>query len=304
MRCVVFSVFWLLVLFCDKTKGSDFLELPRESEQTPTVKTEEVVLGGQKRYRILTEHYDITASRREDGTLAGEQLEHLFCVWKLLSADFIEEPENKSARPRHRVILYRDKQEYTDNLWRLEPSIARTNGYYSTPRKTAYFFSPETKVMLHEGTHQIFVERFFREKPPAFRNNFWVVEGVALFMETLKVEDKNYKVGDIRANRLYAARKYHVEQNYNLPIRKLTAMSATEIQAKPSAEINKVYSQSATLVHWLMFAEEGRYRKSLFELLRQTYLDSAKPETLSELTGLSYDELDSHYMEFLKTIPK
>jgi hypothetical protein len=120
-------------------------------------------------------------------------------------------------------------------------------------------------------------------------------------METLKVEEKHYKIGDILDNRLYAAKIYHSERNYNLPIRKLTAMSVREIQS--SADIKKIYSQSATLVHWLMFANEGHYRKHLLELLRQTYLDSAKPETLSTLTGLSFEELDKKYVEFLERIP-
>jgi hypothetical protein len=52
-----------------------------------------------------------------------------------------------------------------------------------------------------------------------------------------------------------------------------------------------------------MFAAEGSHRKHFFELLRRTYRDSATPETLSELTGLSYEELDKKYVEFLKTIP-
>jgi hypothetical protein len=52
-----------------------------------------------------------------------------------------------------------------------------------------------------------------------------------------------------------------------------------------------------------MFAEEGRYRGALFELLRRTYRNEATPETLSELTGLSYEELDARYEKFLKTIP-
>ena len=145
-------------------------------------------------------------------------------------------------------------------------------------------------------------ERFFHEKQPAFRNNFWVVEGIALFMETLRIENKCYKIGDILADRLYAA-KYQFEQGTHLPIQKLTAMSSVEIQSRSSEDLNKIYRQSATLVHWLMFAEEGRYRKALFELLRQTYRDAATPEALSTLTGLSYEELDAQYVEFLKTIP-
>ena len=303
MRRVAFHFILLTVsVLCNGARGNDFLELPRNIEQTPAFKTEEIDIGGQKRYRILTEHYEITAARSEDGTLAGEKLEHLFYVWKLLSADFIEEVKDKPLQRRLRVVLYRDKQEYIDNLLRLDPLIDRTNGFYFAPRKTAYFFSPEAKVLFHEGTHQILVEHFFHEKVPVFRNNIWVIEGIALLMETLNIKDKSYKIGNLFDDRLYAATVYRFEQNYNLPIRKMAAMSAAEIQT--SADIVKIYSQSATLVYWLMFMEEGRYRKPLFELLRQTYHDSAKPETLSKLTSLSYEELDKKYVEFLKTVPK
>ena len=301
-RSARFFILLAVAFLCNNAEGSDCLELPRKIEQTPAFKAEEINIGGQQRHRILTEHYDITAFRSEDGILAGERLEHLFQVWQLLSAEVHTEAENEPAQRRHRVILYRDKQEYAANLQRLEPNIERTNGYYSAPRKTAYFFSTDTKILFHEGTHQILMEHFFREKAPQFRNNFWVVEGMALFMETLKIEEERYKIGDILNNRLYAAKKYQFEQNYNVPIRKLTAMSPVEMQV--SADIAKIYSQSATLVHWLMFAEEGRFRKPLFELLRRTYLDSVTPETLSELTGLSYDELDKKYVELLKTIPE
>ena len=298
--CVLILPLFSLLL-CNGAKGSDTFELPRNIEQASSLQMEEVNIGGQKRYRILTDHYDITASQCEDGILASERLEHLFHAWKLLSAEFFKETKNESASYRHRIILYRNKQEYMVNLQRFDPLIARTNGFYYPPRKMAYFFSSETKVLFHEGTHQIFEEYLFREKKPIFRNNFWAVEGIALFIETLQIEEQSYKVGNLLDDRLYAAKVYQFQQNYNLPIRKLTAMSAAEI--KPRADIVKIYSQSATLVYWLMFAEEGRYRKPLFELLHQTYLDSAKPETLSELTGLPYEELDKKYMEFLKTIP-
>ena len=296
--------FILLLLFlfpCNRAKGNDTLELPRNVEQASSLQMEEVNIGGQKRYRILTEHYDITASRCDDGILASERLEHLFHAWNLLWAELFQEAKDEPEQHRHRIILYRDKQEYTVNLQRLDPFIDQTNGFYFAPRKTAYFFSPEAKVLFHEGTHQIFEEHFFPEKMPVFRNNFWVVEGIALFMETLQIEEKSYKVGNFLADRLYAAKVYQFQQNYNLPIQKLTALSAAEI--KSQVDIIKIYSQSATLVHWLMFAEKGRYRKSLFELLRRTYLDSAKPETLSELIGLPYEGLDRKYVEFLQSIP-
>ena len=282
--------------------NGDTFELPRHNRLATTFKTEEIDTAGQKRTRILTDHFDISSFSTEEGTLVGQQLEHLLSAWELLFDQFLQEANIEPAPHRHKIILYRDKQEYTANLLRLDPSIARSNGYYSPLGKTAYFFSPETRVLFHEGTHQILEERFFGGHTPAFRNNFWLIEGIALFMQTLKIEEKCYKIGNILDDRLFAAREYQFRRNYHLPIRKLTAMSMAEIQT--SVNLQEVYSQSATLVHWLMFAEEGRYRKHLFELLRQTYHDSAKPDTLSELIGLSYEELDKKYMEFLKTIPE
>ncbi|MDR0326752.1 MAG: hypothetical protein LBI05_00495 [Planctomycetaceae bacterium] len=302
MRRLAFFLFLLLTaLLCKGAEDSNTLVLPREKVLPLTLEKKEIFIAGQKKFQVLTDHYEIIASLPEDGILVAERMEFLGHVWDLLAADFVKEPEKEPVQHRHRVILYRNKQEYVSNLLRLDSAIAQTNGYYFAPRKTAYFYTPEPKVLFHEGTHQIFVERFYRGKKPAFRNNFWAVEGIALFMETLQVEEKCYKIGNIFDNRLYAAKVYRFERNYHLPIQKLTAMSAKEIQN--SEEMVRIYSHSAALVHWLMFVEEGRYREALFELLRRTYLDTAKPETLSKLTNLSYEELDKKYEEFLKTIP-
>lgn len=303
IRSFTFSFILLLTaLLCSGMECGDTFELPRQNKESPPSQTEEIDIAGQKRYRILTDHYDITAFRLADGIVAGKRLEHLFNVWELLCAKFIKETESQPVQQRHKVIFYQDKQEYELKLWGIDPSIARTNGYYFTLGKTAYFFSLEAKILFHEGTHQILEEHFFREKTPHFRNNFWIVEGIALFMQTLKVEDNHYRVGDVFADRLFSAKEYRFKHNHNLPIRKLMVMNRADIQS--SAEIQQIYSQSATLTHWLMFAEEGRYRKCLFELIRRAYLDTATPETLSELTGLSYEYLDKKYAEFLATIPE
>ena len=302
--CRAVSMFVLLsiTLFGNRVADNDTLKLPKKNVLPTAFQTEEVDVNGQQRVRILTDRYNITAHGAKEGNLAGERLEHLFHVWTLLAVEFLNELKFDPVPHHHQVVLHRDEQEYRQQIRRIEPFIRqRTNGYYSAPRKKAYFYAPESKVLFHEGTHQIFLEHFFRENKPAFRNNFWAVEGIALFMETLKIEEDCYRIGNILDDRLYAAKIYQFERNYNLPIRKLTAMSVEEIQE--NRNILSIYSQSAALVHWLMFAESGRYRKHLFELLRQTYLDTAKPETLSELTGLSYEELDRRYVEFLQTIP-
>jgi hypothetical protein len=301
-RWALFFFLLLTALLCKGAENSNTLEVPKKMEPQLVFDKKEILIAGQKKFQILTDRYEIIASQPEDGIRIAERMESLSHVWDLLAADFVKEPEKEPLQHRHRVVLYRNKQEYTGNLLRLDPAIAQTNGYYFAPKKTAYFYTPEAKILFHEGTHQIFVERFYRGKKQAFRNNFWVVEGIALFMETLQVEETCYKIGNILDNRLYAAKVYQFERNYHQPIQKLTAMSADEIQDSKK-DLIRIYSHSAALVHWLMFVEEGRYRDVLFELLRRTYLDTAKPETLSELTNLSYEELDKKYEEFLKTIP-
>ena len=279
----------LTILFCTVAK-SDTLELPRPTGDT--------VFG----FMVEAPRYDITTTRQADRKLIEDQLQHLSNALDLLFAECLKDAKITPAQQRHRVFLYRDKVEYVASLKRVEPSIDQTNGLYHAPRKAAHFFSMEAKIMFHEGTHQILAERYFYEKKPVFRNNFWVVEGIALFMETLKIEDKYYKIGDILADRLYAA-KYQFDRGYNLPIQKLAAMSSMETQSRSSEDLNKIYRQAATLTHWLMFAEEGYYRGALFELLRRTYRNEATPEALSELTGLSFEELDKKYEAFLETIP-
>ena|GEM_PF-2225895 len=260
----------------------------------------------QKRYRILTEHYDIISACRETGISAGTQLSHLFQAGHLLFAEHFEMPKrpdspDTDSPDRHRVIIYRDKQEYAAELLPVEPSIRLTNGLYFAPKKTIYLYEAAPKNLYHEGTHQIFLEYFFKETAPTFRNNFWAVEGIALFMETLTIQEKYYQAGNVLADRLFAAKKYHFERNYRMPIRQLASMGAIEVQS--SAERQQIYSQSAAIVHWLLFAEGGKHRNALFELIRQVYLGTSTPTSLSELTGLSFDELDKKYAEFLALIP-
>ena len=255
MRRSTFLFILLLPLLCCEVK-SNTLEFPRENRG----RIEDIgdTVPGSR--------FFVTAARPADGKRAAELLGHLSHVWDLLLAKFVRNANIEPASHRHRVILYGNRREYVARLFSIEPNIARTNGFYHAPGKTAHFFSTESKILFHEGTHQILAERFFHDKRSAFRNNFWVVEGMALFMESLKIEDDRYKVGDILADRLYSAKVYRFERDHHLPIRKLTAMGAAEIQSR-RADLQQIYSQSAALTHWLMFAEEGRYRTALFELL-------------------------------------
>jgi len=276
------QLLFLIILLFDGTAIGNTIELPRE-------KTEQV-----------ESRYEITAPCAESGKHARERLAHLFDALQLLFGEHLK--PTGPMPDQMRVVIFRDKNEYVRELFPIESRIEMTNGLYFAPKKTMYLYAPETKVLFHEGTHQILREHFSPCQTPTFRNNFWVVEGIALFMETLRIEEEHYQLGNILADRLFSARIYQFDRDYDMPIRKLMAMGAAEVQSSEARQ--QIYSQSAALFHYLMFAEQGEYRKALFELLCRTYLGTATPETLSDLTGLSYEELDIKYLEFLETIPK
>ncbi|MDR0522619.1 MAG: hypothetical protein LBH00_12330 [Planctomycetaceae bacterium] len=301
-------------------------DIPVETEE---IRIDETTGGPLRRYKVQTEHYEIICCNAGYGTDAGKQLEHLYSCWQTLFNQYLteknpakhtaEEKENKKNNDqRFRVVIFCDQQDYRKNMAARFPAASRTNGFYAPPQpdkpSAIYCFPQEPsdknvspaarKVLFHEGTHQILTECFQKpkQKPADIPNNFWLVEGAALFMETLKIEDKQYRTGDLFDNRLYAAKIYHFERHFRLPIRQMTAMNRVQIQTSP--DIVKIYDQSAALFYWLMFAENGRYRKPLFELIRHVHQGKSKPEALSTLTERSFSDLDKQYAEFLKTVPE
>ena len=90
------------------------------------------------------------------------------------------------ARKLHQVVYFREKQQYVDVLKAAQPQIDMSIGFYSDNARTAYFYASDSGyggTLYHEGTHQL-----FRETPPATvdpgrKNNFWIVEAIACYME-------------------------------------------------------------------------------------------------------------------------
>jgi hypothetical protein len=274
------AVLFITVFLSVRLQAGDILTFPR------AVLTE-------KHFQLQT---DIPAEQIE---MVTTELESLYAVWHNLFGNDVKTEQNI----KHRVRIFRNKNEYVLHLRRFEPDIAKTNGYYSPQTRTAYFFFDHDdfrKTLLHEVTHQLFGEIWESKGHPA-GNNYWLVEGIALFMETLHIQEKQYTLGDITDNRLYAAKVYYFERHYRLPVEKLVTLTATDILH--SKDIVKIYDQSAALVHLLFFAEKGKYRPAILQLLREVYSGKAETNSLQKLTHLNYRQIDEMYETFLQTVP-
>jgi hypothetical protein len=262
-------------------------------------------------WRVETEHYVVATNHSlEEGVALARKLETLYGIWGQAFAPFAQS-ETEIARRldgrapppavrQHDVIYYRTRAEYNDALRTAQPKIDITLGIYFDTARQAYFFAGDEQhagTLYHEATHQLFFES--RKAAPRFGRdaNFWIVEGIACYMESLEAHDGYYTLGGPNAGRMPAARHRLLTDNFYVPLDELVRLGMDAIQH--DERIAMLYSQSAGLADFLMHADEGRYRDALVRYLVAVYTGRATPATLSQLTGTSYEELDRRYRAFL-----
>ena len=273
-------------------------------------------------WEVDTEHYYLRTNHSlEEGVRLSRRLEHLYRAWKLLFfryqlsdetlSKMFKDGTTSGVPPRHRVRLYRNKEDYIANLRNIEPNtknLELSGGYYHPGSRTAYFFPVDDtmdefyaeyvrKTPYHEGTHQLFQETRLA-RSPGLTANFWLVEGIAMFMETFRIEENHYVIGDNSDVRLEAARRHKHEHNFYVPFERLVRFDRNSFQLYP--EMQRLYSQTAGVTHFLMLAENGRYRDGVVQLLRLLYVGTDRFDSLVRLTGGSFQQLDEEYDRFLK----
>jgi len=264
-------------------------------------------------WNIETEHYAIRTNHSIEAAVAlGVKLEHLNRLWQQLfiryfasAADVVALFDGRLQRPtsapRYHVVYFRNRDDYNNALRAAMPNIGISVGAYVEPTRRAYFFASEPaddRTLYHEATHQLFHE----SRPVALevgsRANFWIVEGIAMFMETLRQEDGFYVLGGSDDNRMFAARHRLLVDNFYVPLDEFTCYNAKKFQNDP--RIATLYSQAAGLANFLVFNDGGRYRDALVAYLVAVYTGHDHPDTLAKLTGVSYDVLDNQYREFVE----
>ncbi|MBX7165745.1 MAG: DUF1570 domain-containing protein [Pirellulales bacterium] len=268
-------------------------------------------------WQVETEHYlVITNHQLESGARLAARLERLYDVWQQTFASYTVTQEQlarglegqgsarRGATPSLRVVYFRDREEYVTALRPAQPNIEITIGIYFGSTKTAYFFADEEQddaTLDHEATHQLFSETRATSDEPGLRDNFWIIEGIALYMESLVEHDGYATLGGPDNVRLQAARQRLLGDGFYVPLAELTRFGRDQLQH--DERIAMIYSQASGLAHFLMHAEAGRYREALVRYLLAVYGGQAGPETLAELTGQSYAELDQQYRAFLQALP-
>lgn len=271
-----------------------------------------------KYWRRETPHYSIATSAGPKQAIdLGQKLEELHALWRQTFFSFwsnqpalahrfdggkeplIREPKKLD------VALFKDREEYIAILEPGEPKVGLTTGIYLDRQETVFLYAGEEKLAAtwrHEATHQLFQEIDRFPEGPGSKANFWLVEGLAMYMESLARHEGRggsyWTLGGWESDRLQFARYRGLSGDFLLPLEKLSAMGRTEIQASP--EIRKIYGQSAGMAHYLMDGQEGRYREPTLRLLRSLYEGRDTAGGLEMLLGVSPAEFEQEYLSYLQ----
>jgi hypothetical protein len=267
-------------------------------------------------WEIETEHYTVRTNHSlEAGVAMGAKLENLYRLWRQIFTRFYATDayvasllggrsgaSSRAPEPhRFNVVYFRNRDEYIRTLRPMMANIDISIGVYMAKNRTAYFFAGEgsdQRTMYHEATHQLFYQSRRVAAEPGLKANFWIIEGVAMFMESLHEDDGYFVLGGLEDVRMNAARFHLVQGDFFVPFSELVGYGRDRVQRDP--KIASLYSQSAAMASFLVYYDGGRYRDALVSYLVDVYSRHDDQATLSRLTGASYAELDKQYRAFLR----
>lgn len=267
---------------------------------------------------IETEHYQIrTNYSLEAGVQLGKKLERLYRVWKQLFIRYYATEEQVTALfsgrsrgrgivlPRHRVAYFRDRDDYIRYLRPLFPNIDISIGIYMDTARQACFFAGDDydeRTLYHEATHQLFSETRSVHPAAASKGNFWIVEGIAMYMESLRDEGEYHVLGGRNDIRLQNACYRLLHDSFYVPLDEFCQYNLKKMQE--DQRIATLYSQAAGLTHFLIHYDGGRYRDALVAYVEAVYSARDTASTLPRLTGASFSELDRQYRTFIEGVAK
>nr|MBT5017768.1 hypothetical protein [Planctomicrobium sp.] len=280
-------------------------------------------------WEIETEHFSIKTNHSlEKGVEIGRQLEIYHRFFMREFAAFFNTPEQiqklfgggatsrGTQRDRHRILYFANQKDFAEALKAENQIIEIATGFYLPRKRTSYFYyddDPEKvetskETMFHEVTHQLLGESSRRNVDVGEHHNFWVIEGIACYMESFEIDKHGaFKIGDPKHPRIYWAKQKAIKEEFYIPMERYFLFGKKEFQAAPNNEVlHAYYSQSTGLVHFFMLYKDGIYKDEFIDYLSQVYspIDRVryKPDSLEKLTEVPFSILDQQYKSYLESL--
>ncbi len=295
-------------------KNSESWIRTRRSTRAVKARRDQSTIGWKKRSYWVVEspHFEIhSAADQTDALELAEKLERWYWVWKQVFFDywssskalkgwFEGKSSDRSGSRRHKVILFRNREQYLADLSDVS-GIEKSTGYYQEKNRTSFFYvdSPAPlNTWRHELVHQLFQENKGRANSVRQDRHAWLIEGIAMYFESMDEHGHFVTLGGFDAPRLQYARLRFKREGFFVPLAQLDAMGREELQQ--DANVGKLYSQAAGMSQFLMTDQQGKHRSQFIEFIKLFYIGRAKAESLSKLTTTPLDQLDRQYQKFLE----
>ena len=263
-------------------------------------------------WQIESPHFRITTNHSaEMGNKLAERLERFQSLWRqvffsnwsthaALADRFAGGNSTLGTSRKHEIVLFKDRQEYMSKLASVGPQIKVSLGYYAKDQRTSLFYAGDDRTVstwFHETTHQLFQEAGNAVHDVGEKWNFWIVEGIAVYMESLIQRDGYYSLGGFDADRLQYDRWRTLRGEPCLPLSEIVELGREDLQKH--TDIRRIYTRAAAFAHFLMDAEDGEHRDALMRFLNAVYLGRDSAGTLAARTGIAYDTLEKRLPTFL-----
>ncbi len=231
-----------------------------------------------------TPHFVIYSTADRAMTVAvAERLERFYWVWSQVFFPLWEGRSDirrgiqgsggiGSGNDKLQVVLFKDFESYVQNLQRHVPGVERSTGFYSDQQRCTFLFAgqgADPATWYHELTHQLLREAT-RSKlrvadRPGEAADFWLIEGIASYMESVRFAPTYALIGGWESPRLQYARYRWLSAGDRMTLAELVPDGRQ--QAQQREDIARWYAHAAAYTHLLM--DNGR--ASVFAKLLELY---------------------------------
>ena len=296
-------------------------------------------------WEIRSEHFLVkTNVSLEAGVELTEKLEVFYEWMQQNMAAFFDTPEaledrfeqaarsatrRKGAAPME-VHYYATREEFRKRLEGKIPPNIEVTGFYWDADQTCYFYAKDDRndfsTVFHEATHQILDVHTRSSRSVAARNrgrqlklrppyqwilcensNFWMIEGIACYMESFQIMDGEVSIGDPQFVRFDMARRRVLEPElfFYVPLQQYCRLGKETFQYHEN--ISQLYTQASGLTHFMMHFDDGVYRDDFFALLAAAYRPPIRGVVTEEpsfdkISGVPFDMLDRQYRVHMQNL--
>ncbi len=281
---------------------------------SPGRREQEIIGWDRGTYQLIqSAHFTIYSADQQQGVQLALALERTYDVWRqvwfeywssnnLLRSWLDGKGTDGASQRKHDVILFRDREQYLADLAEVE-GIGISSGYYNETNRISFFYNGDPAPLdtwRHEIVHQLLQENGGSKRSVAELGHAWLIEGIAMYFESMRDQGNVVTLGGFDSLRLQFARLRATRDGFFIPLEQLDAMDRNELQQ--SADIGAIYSQSAGMCQFLFAGSDEKYRDGFIGFIKQLYQGRARPDALSVATT-PLDQLDRQYREFLKVDP-